>query len=235
MRCDGRTFDQLRKIEIEPNFAKYAEGSALVVWGNTKVICTATWEPKVPHWLRESGRGWVTAEYAMIPRCSPQRIQRDIGKGVQASRSVEIQRMIGRSIRSVVDLEKLNENMITIDCDIIQADGGTRVAAIVGGFISLALAMKTMSFKPNPIKAYLGAVSLGIVDGQLALDLNFEEDSKAQADMNLVMDSNFNLSEIQATAETSTFPLETFHKLLELGKKGISHVLELEKQILGPL
>lgn len=233
MRIDNRDNDQLRPVKIEPNYMKYAEGSALVVWGETKVICTASWEPKVPNWLKELGQGWVTAEYSMILRCSPQRIQRDINK--KASRSVEIQRLIGRSLRSVVDLQQLGENSITIDCDVIQADGGTRVASIVGGFVSLVLALRNIGLKKMPIKDYLGAVSLGIIDNELRLDLNYEEDSRAQVDMNFVMDSAQKIAEVQATAEISTFPFDTFNKMLELGKKGVNEVIELEKKILGPL
>ncbi|HOR46683.1 MAG TPA: ribonuclease PH [Caldisericia bacterium] len=233
MRIDNRDNDQLRPVKIEPNYMKYAEGSALVVWGETKVICTASWEPRVPNWLKELGQGWVTAEYSMIPRCSPQRIQRDINK--KASRSVEIQRLIGRSLRSVVDLQQLGENSITIDCDVIQADGGTRVASIVGGFVSLVLALRNIGLKKMPIKDYLGAVSLGIIDNELRLDLNYEEDSRAQVDMNFVMDSAQKIAEVQATAEISTFPFDTFNKMLELGKKGVNEIIELEKKILGPL
>lgn len=233
MRIDNRDNDQLRPIKIEPNYMKYAEGSALVVWGETKVICTASWEPRVPNWLKELGQGWVTAEYSMIPRCSPQRIQRDINK--KASRSVEIQRLIGRSLRSVVDLQQLGENSITIDCDVVQADGGTRVASIVGGFVSLVLALRNIGLKKMPIKDYLGAVSLGIIDNELRLDLNYEEDSRAQVDMNFVMDSAQKIAEVQATAEISTFPFDTFNKMLELGRKGINEIIELEKNILGPL
>lgn len=233
MRIDNRDNDQLRPVKIEPNYMKYAEGSALVVWGETKVICTASWEPRVPSWLKELGQGWVTAEYSMIPRCSPQRIQRDINK--KASRSVEIQRLIGRSLRSVVDLQQLGENSITIDCDVIQADGGTRVASIVGGFVSLVLALRNIGLKKMPIKDYLGAVSLGIIDSELRLDLNYEEDSRAQVDMNFVMDSAQKIAEVQATAEISTFPFDTFNKMLELGKKGVNEIIELEKKILGPL
>ena len=233
MRTNNRENDQLRPVKIEPNYMKYAEGSALVVWGETKVICTASWEPKVPNWLKELGQGWVTAEYSMIPRCSRQRIQRDINK--KASRSVEIQRLIGRSLRSVVDLQQLGENSITIDCDVIQADGGTRVASIVGGFVSLVLALRNIGLKKMPIKDYLGAVSLGIIDNELRLDLNYEEDSRAQVDMNFVMDSAQKIAEVQATAEISTFPFDTFNKMLELGKKGVNEIIELEKKILGPL
>jgi len=233
MRIDSRDNDQLRPVKIEPNYMKYAEGSALVVWGESKVICTASWEPRVPNWLKELGQGWVTAEYSMIPRCSPQRIQRDINK--KASRSVEIQRLIGRSLRSVVDLQQLGENSITIDCDVVQADGGTRVASIVGGFVSLVLALRNIGLKKMPIKDYLGAVSLGIIDNELRLDLNYEEDSRAQVDMNFVMDSAQKIAEVQATAEISTFPFDTFNKMLELGRKGINEIIELEKKILGPL
>lgn len=235
MRVDGRTPNQLRPIAIEPNYMKYAEGSALVVWGQTKIVCTASWEPKVPPWLMGTGQGWITAEYAMLPRSSAQRIQRDINKGKQAPRSVEIQRLIGRAIRSVIDMEVLGQNTITIDCDVIQADGGTRVASIVGGFVATVLALKSLNLKKMPITRYLGAVSLGIVDNDPYLDLCYEEDSRAQADMNLVMDSQGRLAEIQATAEISTFSMEAFQKLMELGREGIEKVIDIERQILGSL
>jgi ribonuclease PH len=235
MRIDGRKADELRQITIEPGFAKYAEGSSLVTWGNTKVICTASWEPKVAPWLKDLGQGWVTAEYAMIPRCAPQRIQRDIIKKQQAARSVEIQRLIGRALRSAVDMKLLGENTITIDCDVIQADGGTRVASTVGGFVALVQAIRNLKLKPFSIKNYLGAVSLGMVNGELLLDLNYEEDSKAQVDMNLISDADGNLSEVQATGETSTIPLKKFNEMMELGMYGILQVIEKIKEAIGPI
>lgn len=235
MRTDGRKNDELRPITIESGFAKYAEGSALITWGNTKVICTASWEPKTAPWLKDIGHGWVTAEYAMIPRCAPQRIIRDITKKQQAARSVEIQRLIGRALRSCCDLKVLGENTITIDCDVIQADGGTRVASTVGGFVALVQACRSLKFKNFPVKSYLGAVSLGMVGGELLLDLNYDEDSKAQVDMNLISDENGNLSEVQATGETSTIPIKRFNEMMDLGMYGILQVIEKIKSVTGPL
>lgn len=235
MRSDGRKPDELRQITIEPGFAKYAEGSALITWGNTKVICTASWEPKVAPWLKDLGQGWVTAEYSMIPRCAPQRIQRDIIKKTQAARSVEIQRLIGRALRSICDLKALGENTITIDCDVIQADGGTRVASTVGGFVALVQACRNLKMRQFPVKDYLGAVSLGMVGGEILLDLNYDEDSKAQVDMNLISDVNANLSEVQATGETSTIPLKKFNEMMDVGLLGIMQVIEKIKEAIGPI
>lgn len=235
MRSDGRKPDELRQITIEPGFAKYAEGSALITWGNTKVICTASWEPKVAPWLKDLGQGWVTAEYAMLPRCAPQRIQRDIIKKTQAARSVEIQRLIGRALRSICDLKALGENTITIDCDVIQADGGTRVASTVGGFVALVQACRNLKMRQFPVKDYLGAVSLGMVGGEILLDLNYDEDSKAQVDMNLISDVNANLSEVQATGETSTIPLKKFNEMMDVGLLGIMQVIEKIKEAIGPI
>jgi len=235
LRSDGRKPDELRQITIEPGFAKYAEGSALIAWGNTKVICTASWEPKVAPWLKDQGQGWVTAEYSMIPRCAPQRIQRDIIKKTQAARSVEIQRLIGRALRSICDLKALGENTITIDCDVIQADGGTRVASTVGGFVALVQACRNLKMRQFPVKDYLGAVSLGMVGGEILLDLNYDEDSKAQVDMNLISDVNANLSEVQATGETSTIPLKKFNEMMDVGLLGIMQVIEKIKEAIGPI
>ncbi len=235
MRSDGRKPDELRQITIEPGFAKYAEGSALITWGNTKVICTASWEPKVAPWLKDLGQGWVTAEYAMLPRCAPQRIQRDIIKKTQAARSVEIQRLIGRALRSICDLKALGENTITIDCDVIQADGGTRVASTVGGFVALVQACRNLKMRQFPVKDYLGAVSLGMVGGEILLDLNYDEDSKAQVDMNLISDVNANLSEVQATGETSTIPLKKFNEMMDVGLLGIMQVIAKIKEAIGPI
>lgn len=235
MRENGRANNQLREITIKPDVMKYAEGSAEVVWGNTKVICTASWEPKVPFWMKDEGRGWITAEYAMLPRCAPQRIRRDISKGTQASRGVEIQRLIGRAIRSTVDLVKMGANTMTIDCDVIQADGGTRVASIVGGFVALVQAFRNVNIGELPIKNYLGAVSLGIVSGEPMLDLCYEEDFRAEADMNLVADSQGNIAEVQVTAEDAPFSLDKFNKLVDLGMDGIKQIIEIQKRVLGPL
>jgi len=235
MRDNNRANNALRDLTIKPDIMKYAEGSAEVIWGNTKVICTASWEPKVPFWMKDEGRGWITAEYSMLPRCAPQRIRRDISRGTQASRSVEIQRLIGRAIRSNVDMEKMGTNSMTIDCDVIQADGGTRVASIVGGFVALVQAFRSIDIGEIPIKNYLGAVSLGIVDGTPMLDLCYEEDFKADADMNIVADSQGRIAEVQVTAEDTPFSKDRFDEMMALGLDGIKQVIEIEKRVLGPL
>ncbi len=235
MRNDGRNFDELRNIEVLTDTMKYADGSAEIIWGNTRVICTASWEPKVPPWMKGEGQGWITAEYGMLPRSSAQRIQRDINRLKKAPRSVEIQRLIGRTIRSVVDLEKMGENTMTIDCDVIQADGGTRVASIVGGFIAMVQAFRSINDGMVPINDYLGAVSLGIINGENLLDLCYEEDFRAEADMNFIMSGKGEIVEIQVTAEEKPFSLETFNSLVKLASKGIMEIVEIQKKVLGEL
>lgn len=208
-RIDGRQADQLRPVKITRNFIQHAEGSVLIEVGGTKVICTATIEDKVPIWLRGSGQGWITAEYAMLPRATPQRNIREVTKGKPSGRSQEIQRLVGRSLRSVVNLTALGEKTVWIDCDVIQADGGTRTAAITGAFVALADALAVVAKddqEPLPLYDYLAATSVGIVDNQLLLDLCYQEDSRAAVDMNLVMTGNGQLVEIQATAEGAPFP-----------------------------
>jgi len=235
MREDGRTFDKLRDIQINLDPMKYADGSAEVVWGNTKVLCSASWEPRVPPWMRDQGRGWITAEYAMLPRSSPQRIRRDISKLRQAPRSVEIQRLIGRVLRSAVDLKKMGENTMTVDCDVIQADGGTRVASIVGGFVALVSAFRNIGKNIVPVDDYLGAVSLGIVGGEVLLDLCYEEDFRAEADMNMAVTGKGNIVEVQVTAEENPFPMDTFQEMIKIGMNGIETITSIQKDVLGEL
>lgn len=229
--------DQLREIRFTTSYLKYAEGSVLVEFGNTKVICTASFEDKVPPFLKNSGSGWVSAEYAMLPRSTQTRKTRDSVRGKIDGRTHEIQRLIGRSLRSVIDLKALGEKTIWIDCDVIQADGGTRTAAISGAFVALAMAChylkKEKMIKRFPIVEMVSAVSVGIVDGETVLDLCYEEDSKAHVDMNVVMTGKGEFVEIQSTGEEKPFALEQFNELLKLGQKGCSEIIRLQKEALG--
>jgi len=237
-RIDGRQADQLRPVKITRNFIQHAEGSVLIEVGGTKVICTATIEDKVPLWLRGSGQGWITAEYAMIPRATPQRNVRDVTKGKPSGRSQEIQRLVGRALRSVVNLSALGEKTIWIDCDVIQADGGTRTASITGAFVALVDALAAVAKDdqdPLPLYDFLAATSVGIVDNQILLDLCYQEDSRADVDMNLVMTGNGQLVEIQATAEGAPFSHEEFEVLLSLAGKGISELVAFQTKVLGDL
>ena len=235
-RPDGRPPDKLRRVRIIRGYMKHAEGSVLIEMGDTRVICTASVEDKVPPFLKGTGTGWITAEYAMLPRSTQTRTIRDIVKGRINGRSQEIQRLIGRSLRAVVDLEKLGERTVWIDCDVVQADGGTRTAAITGSFIALYDAMqylmKTGAIKENPIKDYLAAVSVGVYRGVPILDLNFEEDSQAEVDMNVVMTGSGRFVEIQGTAEKTPFDKETLDKLLALAAKGIRELISFQKMVL---
>ncbi len=234
MRIDGRKADELRKIKITRNYLKSAEGSVLIEMGDTRVICTATVENSVPPFLRGKGTGWVTAEYAMLPRSSGQRIQRERNK--VGGRTHEIQRLIGRSLRSVVDMKALGEQSVLIDCDVIQADGGTRTASITGAYIALVGALRNIKkqglIETMPVKDHLAAVSVGIVDGKPALDLCYEEDSEAEVDMNLVMTGDGRIVEIQGTAEGEPFSQINLAKLLALGEKGIKTLIKKQKEIL---
>ncbi len=237
-RIDGRQADQLRPVKISRNFIQHAEGSVLIEIGASKVICTATIEDKVPLWLRGSGQGWITAEYAMIPRATPQRNVRDVTKGKPSGRSQEIQRLVGRALRSVVNLTALGEKTIWIDCDVIQADGGTRTAAITGSFVALVDALSLVAKDPQeplPLYDFLAATSVGIVDDQLLLDLCYAEDSKASVDMNIVMTGNGQLVEVQATAEGAPFSHEEFEILLKLADKGIKELIAFQAEVLGDL
>tara|TARA_Y100000590_G_C15685305_1_gene1001375 strand:- start:419 stop:1132 length:714 start_codon:yes stop_codon:yes gene_type:complete len=235
MRHD-RKFNELRPISFETNINMHAEGSCLVKFGNTHVICLATIDEKTPPWLKNSGKGWVTAEYGMLPRSTHTRIDRESARGKQSGRTQEIQRLIGRSLRSVVNLESLGERQIKIDCDVIQADGGTRTAAISGSFIALYLSVeklkKSYNIKKPIIKESLAAVSAGIINSQPYLDLNYEEDAKAEVDANFVICESNNIVEIQVTGEESTFSKRQFEEIFNLSVSGISQIIKKQKEIL---
>ncbi len=236
MRGDGRKTDQMRKVKIKRNVMKFAEGSCMIEVGSTKVICTASVEEKVPSFLRNSGSGWVTAEYGMLPRSCKTRVQRESSRGKQSGRTQEIQRLIGRSLRSVVELDRLGERTIWIDCDVIQADGGTRTASITGSFIALIDALLTLKkqgiINKLPVKDYVAAVSGGIIDGKLCLDLDYEEDSKAEVDMNIVMTAKGRLIEIQGTAEKTPFSKKDLDGLILVAEKGIKELCSLQRRVL---
>lgn len=233
MRRNNRKNDELRKITIEPNYLIHPEGSALISFGNTRVICTATIEAQVPRFVKGTGKGWVHAEYSMLPRATHTRKVREAAKGKVSGRTMEIQRLIARSLRSVVDLEKLGERAITVDCDVIQADGGTRTASITGAFVALRLAVDKLlqggMLTENPIRENVAAVSVGILeDGEAVLDLDYIEDSAAAVDMNIVMTSDGQFSEIQGTGEEATFSPEQLNVLLALGRKGIDELIDVQ-------
>ena len=236
-RIDGRRLDQLREVKIKRNYIIHAEGSVLIEAGNTKVICTATIEDKVPVWLRGQGQGWISAEYAMIPRATSQRNVREVSKGKLSGRTQEIQRLVGRSLRGVVNLTALGEKTIWIDCDVIQADGGTRTTAITGSFIALADALNKITPESHPLPLYdfLAATSVGILDGACLLDLCYSEDSKVSVDMNLVMTGNGKIVEIQGTAEGTPFSWDELTILTNLARQGIKGLVQFQKEILGPL
>jgi len=235
-RTDGRAPDESRPIKITPGFVPTAEGSALIETGNTKVICTASIENSVPHFRRNSGLGWLTAEYAMLPRATTTRTQREVNRGRPSGRTSEIQRLIGRSLRAAIDFQKLGERSIYIDCDVLQADGGTRTAAITGGWIALALAARRMidyeMLKQSPLTGQIAAVSVGVVNGEPLLDLCYEEDSRAQSDMNVVMTAANEYIEVQATAEGSPFSDANLTRLLELARTGISELVAAQNKAL---
>lgn len=237
MRPSGRKPEELRKITLTPGFSRYAEGSCLVKFGETHVLCTASVEERIPPFLKNTGKGWVTAEYGMLPRSTHTRMQRESGKNGPSGRTQEIQRLIGRSLRSVVEMTLLGERQITIDCDVIQADGGTRTAAITGGYVALSLAvrhlMSTGLLRRNPIKDSVAAISCGFFEGAALLDLEYEEDSKAEVDANFVITGSGKIVEIQGTAETTPFSEEDFTRLMSLAKKGIAELTELQKQALA--
>ena len=236
LRSNNRKYNELRQIKIVKNYIKYAEGSTMIKMGDTKIICTASVEEKVPLFLRGSRKGWISAEYSMIPRANQMRNIRDSIKGKINGRSSEIQRLIGRSLRSVVDLFKLEERTIWIDCDVIQADGGTRTAAIIGSFVALHDALSYLILEGKidemPITDYIGAISAGIVDGEMVLDLDFKEDSHAQVDMNMVMTEKGEVVEIQGTAEGKPFSKGNMQELVKLAELGIKEVIEIEKKLL---
>ncbi len=235
MRKD-RSFNQMREISFEKNVNIHADGSCLVKFGNTHVLCLATIDEKVPHWLKNTGKGWVTAEYGMLPRSTNTRMDREAAKGKQSGRTQEIQRLIGRSLRSIVDLSNLGERQIKIDCDVIQADGGTRTASISGGFISLYLAIEKLKNNYNIqkpiIKNFIGAVSTGIVENKALLDLNYREDSDAQVDANFVICDSNEISEIQVTGEEFFFNDEQFAEMFNLAKIGVKEIISKQKKAL---
>jgi ribonuclease PH len=233
MRPSGRAFDQLREITLETAVSRYAEGSCLARFGHTHVLCTASVEQGVPGWLKGQGRGWVTAEYGMLPRATSERTRREASAGKQGGRTVEIQRLIGRSLRSVVDLAALGERQITIDCDVIQADGGTRTASITGAWVALADCLNWMKardmIKGVVLRDHIAAVSCGVCKGTAILDLDYAEDSEADTDANFVMTGSGNIVEIQATAEKIPFSEDQFVALLALARKGIEKLVALQK------
>ena len=235
MRKD-RNFDQLRDVTFETNVNLHAEGSCLVKFGNTHVMCTASIDDKTPPWLRNSGKGWVTAEYGMLPRSTNTRIDREAARGKQSGRTQEIQRLIGRSLRSVINLQELGERQIKIDCDVIQADGGTRTASISGGFVALYQAIeklkKNYNIQQRIIKNYVAAISVGIVDNKPCLDLDYEEDSAAQVDANFVICDNEKLSEIQVTGEEFFFSSDQYQELYKLAQIGINQIISKQKSAL---
>lgn len=237
MRLDGRKLDQLRPIKVTKNYIKFAHGSCFIEYGDTKVICTAVVEEDVPPFLKGGNSGWVTAEYGMIPCSCETRVRRE--KSSASGRTQEIQRLIGRSLRSVVDLERLGPRTVKIDCDVIQADGGTRTASITGGFIALAEALKKIKksgiISEIPLKDYVAAVSVGIVDGKGMLDLNYAEDSKAEIDMNIVMIGQGEFVEVQGTGERNTFSKQQSDQLLTLAAKGIRQIFGIEKKSVGAI
>jgi ribonuclease PH len=236
LRLDGRKPTQIRPVKIIRDFNIYAEGSVLIEIGNTKVIVTASVEEKVPPFLRGTGQGWITAEYSMLPRSTESRNMREVVRGSLSGRTQEIQRLIGRSLRGVVDLKKLGERTLWVDCDVIQADGGTRVTSITGAFIAVADAMIKITeegkVKSNPLKDYVAAISTGIVNNEVVLDLNFKEDSAAKVDMNIVMTGSKEFVEIQATGEEYTFTQEQLDKMIEYGKLGIEKLINIQKQFI---
>lgn len=237
MRPSNRAPDQMRQVSIERNFTMHAEGSVLISFGNTKVICTASIEERVPPFLRGKEEGWVTAEYGMLPRSTSSRMRREASGGKQGGRTLEIQRLIGRSLRAIVDMKKLGERTITIDCDVIQADGGTRTASITGGYVALAEAINKLmekgQLKQNPLTGSVASISVGIYKGTPVLDLDYPEDSNAETDMNVVMDAEGNFIEVQGTAEGHPFSRDELNALLELAKKGINELSDIQQQALA--
>ncbi|HZD26359.1 MAG TPA: ribonuclease PH [Alphaproteobacteria bacterium] len=234
MRPSGRAPDELRQVSLEPGFAKYAEGSCLVRFGDTHVICAASLDERVPPWLRNSGRGWVTAEYGMLPRSTHERTDREAARGRQSGRTQEIQRLIGRSLRAVTDLTAIGERQLRLDCDVIQADGGTRTASITGAWVALHYAFHRMLddglIERMPLTGHVAAVSCGLYQGTPVLDLDYAEDSSAQADANFVLTGDGGVVEIQGTAEDKPFRREEFLTLLDLAGKGIAQLVALQRQ-----
>lgn len=236
-RPSGRAANQLRTVELIPNYTRYAEGSCLAKFGNTHVLCTATVEEKLPGWMKGQGKGWVTAEYGMLPRSTHSRMDREAAKGKQSGRTQEIQRLVGRALRAVVDLQGLGERQIKIDCDVIQADGGTRTASISGAWVALRLAVDKLiaegKLDHDPIECQVAAISCGIYDGTPVLDLDYIEDSNAGADGNFVLLSNGNIAEAQATAEGATYDEEALLRLLRLARIGCTRIFEAQLKAAG--
>jgi len=235
-RVDNRAADQMRPVRITPEFISTAEGSALIEVGHTRVICTASIEETVPAFLRNTGKGWITAEYGMLPRSTLTRTPREASKGRIGGRTHEIQRLIGRSLRAVADLRSLGERTIFVDCDVIQADGGTRTASITGAYVALALAIQKLvaagTLPKSPLRDTVAATSIGIVDGEILLDLAYEEDSRAEVDMNLVMTGSGKFIEVQATAESQPFEGAQLDQMLTLAKRGIQELMEIQRAVL---
>jgi ribonuclease PH len=238
-RSDNRLPDQIRPVSIFPDFIHTAEGSALIEVGNTRVICTASIEETVPIFLRNAGKGWVSSEYGMLPRATLTRTPREVSKGRASGRTHEIQRLIGRSLRAVTDLAKLGERTVWIDCDVIQADGGTRTASITGAFVALGLALEKLveagTLTAVPLRDFVGAISVGVVDGEVLLDLNYEEDSRADVDMNFVMTAGRKMVEVQATAERRVFDDHQFTQMLTLARKGVDTLIAKQQAVLSTL
>lgn len=236
MRSDGRAYDQIRKATMIPNYIKSAEGSVLIELGDTRVVCTASLEEKVPLFLKNTGQGWLTSEYGMIPRSTSSRVTREATQGKPSGRTQEIQRLVGRALRSVADLYSIGERTVWIDCDVLQADGGTRTASITGGFVALVLAFNKMIeekvFSHFPIRDYIGAVSVGVIQQQVQLDLNFFEDSRADVDMNVVCTGDGRFVEIQGTAEKRPFHATELQEMLRLAQKGIRELMQLQRKTL---
>lgn len=232
MRPSGREPDQMRPVIFTPNYTKHAEGSVLAEFGDTRVLCTASVESRVPPWMRGAGHGWVTGEYGMLPRATHSRSGREAARGKQGGRTMEIQRLIGRSLRAATDLDALGERTVTLDCDVLQADGGTRTAAISGAYVALLIAMqklcKERKLKTNPVHGQIAAVSVGIYRGVPMLDLDYEEDSQAETDMNVVMNEAGRFVEVQGTAEGHAFTREEFDTLLEMASAGVSEIIEAQ-------
>ena len=237
IRPSGRAFDALREITLETGITRYAEGSCLAKFGNTHVLCTASWERGVPPWMKGQGRGWVTAEYGMLPRATHTRGRREAAAGKQSGRTQEIQRLIGRSLRSVCDLQALGENQITVDCDVIQADGGTRTASITGGFVALALACRYLKaegvISASPVQKQAAAISVGIYQDHPVLDVDYPEDSRGEADMNVVMSSDGGFIEVQGTGEERPLTRGELDEMLRLAEKGCGELFEAQRAALG--
>ncbi len=238
-RVDGRATNELRPVLIRPNYIKHAEGSVMIEMGDTRVICTASIQERVPPFLYRTGKGWVTAEYGMLPRATNERVEREAAKGKQGGRTMEIQRLIGRSLRAAVNTEMLGERTVWIDCDVVQADGGTRTASITGAYVALVLALSRLyidgALQTWPVNEFIAAVSVGIVNGVPSLDLNYIEDSKAGVDMNVVGTENGRFIELQGTAEGATFSDDEMHAMVALAKGGITQLVAKQREVLDPV